>query len=101
MRPDITTQPSDDICPAGGQHEPIRISYGYPSGEMIEAYERGEISLGGCEVSPASPTSRCRRCGAEATTEGGPALAGLTGITFAEEQVIQQKNGAQEASPFD
>lgn len=76
---------AEDACPAGGQHDPVKISYGYPSGAMFEAVERGEIFLGGCLLSRSSPTSRCRKCGTEQTSEGGPPLDGLAAITFGED----------------
>jgi len=82
--PDSADNP-ENACPKGGQHDPIKISYGFPSGEMFQAYERGEIILGGCLMSRWSPTSQCRKCGLEMTTEGGPPLDGLAGISFAEE----------------
>jgi hypothetical protein len=81
--PDPAGNP-ERACPKGGQHDPVKISYGYPSGEMFEAYERGEIILGGCVMSRSSPTSRCRRCGLEMSDEGGPPLDGLAGISFSE-----------------
>ena len=41
----------------------LRIQYGYPSHEMMEASERGEILLGGCIVSEDSPDYACPICG--------------------------------------
>ena len=35
------------VCPECESEETIPIIYGYPSNEMCEAAERGEISLGG------------------------------------------------------
>lgn len=50
-------------CPACGSADAVRIACGYPSHEMFEASERGEISLGGCIVGPESPDYECRGCG--------------------------------------
>jgi hypothetical protein len=75
----------DDACPNGGEHDPIKISYGYPTFEMFQAHDRGEIVLGGCQMSLTSPTSRCRKCGLETTEKAGPLLDGLAGIWFNEE----------------
>lgn len=44
-------------------HKVLRIQYGYPSHEMMEASERGEILLGGCIVSEDSPDYACPICG--------------------------------------
>ena len=41
----------------------LRIQYGYPGPEMMEAAERGEILLGGCCISPDSPDYACPICG--------------------------------------
>jgi hypothetical protein len=75
----------NDVCPEGGQHEPIGIAYGLPSSAMVEAADRGEIILGGCLMWRSSPTSRCRKCGTASTSEGWPRLDGLAGIVFPEE----------------
>jgi hypothetical protein len=80
--PGAGTNP-EDACPNGGLHDPIKISYGLPSGDMFDAYARGEIILGGCLMSPSSPTSRCRKCGQETTSRSGPPLDGVAGISFA------------------
>jgi hypothetical protein len=49
-------------CPACGSTDAIRIAYGYPSAEMFEAAERGDIRLGGCVIGPESPDFECRNC---------------------------------------
>ena len=59
----MTTTTTLPPCPACGAVEAIRIEYGYPSHEMAEAEERGEIRLGGCVIGPESPDFECRRCG--------------------------------------
>ena len=45
-----TAEAGRPICPECGKAEPMRIAYGYPSGEMIEVSARGEVVLGGCIV---------------------------------------------------
>ena len=48
---------------------PMRpIVYGYPSGEMFEAAERDEITLGGCVIDEGIPRWSCPRCGRTAGT---------------------------------
>ena len=74
-------EPSADVrCPRCGERSPVRIVYGYPMGDMIEASERGEIVLGGCMMSPQSPSWHCRRCGREWADEGGLSFEGAAGI---------------------
>lgn len=41
------------------------IAYGYPGGDMIDAFERGEIVLGGCVVESGMPMWSCPACGHE------------------------------------
>ena len=38
------------VCPACGAGAPLRIAYGYPTGDMFEASQRGELALGGCVI---------------------------------------------------
>lgn len=52
-------------CPKCGKDEPLRIAYGYPSHDMFEASERGELALGGCMIEADSPEWHCRRCSHE------------------------------------
>lgn len=49
-------------CPHCGA-KVLRIQYGYPSPETMEAAERGELLLGGCCISPDSPDYACPVCG--------------------------------------
>ena len=43
-------------CPSCGSRKVVRIVYGMPGPELVEAYERGEVQLGGqCVL--------CRRAG--------------------------------------
>jgi hypothetical protein len=46
-------QPDVEACPfCGGKDEVIPIHYGYPTHATFMKADRGEIYLGGCEVSP-------------------------------------------------
>jgi hypothetical protein len=85
MNSDPISEVQDDACPKGGQHDPIRIAYGFPSGDMFEAADRGEIVLGGCLISRSSPTTSCRKCGMTTTSERGPRLDGLAAVVLPEE----------------
>ena len=42
--------------------EGVEIVFGYPSEEMIEQLERGEIVLGGCCVTEDDPEGHCKDC---------------------------------------
>lgn len=61
------SRPPAPACPTC--HSPAQVRplvFGYPSPEMFEASERGEIVLGGCCLPEgAVPQWRCRVCGAE------------------------------------
>lgn len=39
------------------------IVYGMPGSELVEAWARGEVELGGCCVFEDMPMFRCPRCG--------------------------------------
>lgn len=56
MKREAATPPD---CPTCSQTM-IPVCYGFPSGEMFQAAERGEIVLGGCERQPEA--WRCLRC---------------------------------------
>jgi len=51
-------------CPACGSRDAVPIAYGYPSSDLWEAEQRGEVVLGGCLIGPESPASECGSCGA-------------------------------------
>jgi len=53
------------ICPACKQKTGVEILYGFPSIEMAEASERGEIVLGGCCIDLNDPERACTSCGHE------------------------------------
>ena len=44
---------------------PSASRIGYPTFEMGEAADRGEIRLGGCVIGPESPDYQCLRCNAQ------------------------------------
>ncbi|MGH2740545.1 MAG: hypothetical protein ACRDH6_08715 [Actinomycetota bacterium] len=49
-------------CPRCGSEDQVRIVYGFPTGETVEAFKRDEIELGGCLTG--SPARwHCRACG--------------------------------------
>lgn len=52
----------DEICPKCRSEKVVPIVYGLPGPEMFEAAERGEISLGGCELSFDNPVVECLDC---------------------------------------
>lgn len=60
------------------------IVYGYPSLEMFESAERGEIRLGGCVIGDESPELECPECRAPLPwgTKGGQRVDGLASIRF-------------------
>jgi hypothetical protein len=43
-----------------GSHVPI--VYRFPSSEIFEAVERGEMAIGGCIVHPTNPVGACPAC---------------------------------------
>jgi hypothetical protein len=53
------------VCPKCEARSGVNIIYGYPSIEMAEMNERGEIALGGCCVDASDPERRCLSCGHE------------------------------------
>jgi len=49
-------------CPKCGG-KAVKISYGYPTSELGEKAERGEVVLGGCGVSDDDKKWQCLECG--------------------------------------
>ena len=50
---------SDSVtCPICGAPA-VEIAYGYPSLELFDAADRGEVVLGGCVIGDFSPTHMC------------------------------------------
>ncbi len=73
------------VCPhCGVESIPVPVVYGYPSSEMFEAYERGEIRLGGCVVEDESPEFECPSCHAALpwVAKGGRRVEGLASVRF-------------------
>ena len=60
---------TESAAPSCDHGVPVPIVYGFPSTEMFEASQRGDVALGGCVVEASSPTWRCTACGLE---WGGP-----------------------------
>ena len=58
-------------CPKCGTERVLPIAYGYPSPEMQDAIQRGELALGGCIVGRAGgdPLWRCAACKHEFGTQ--------------------------------
>lgn len=51
-------------CPGCSSHmSPQPVVYGYPSIELVDAAERGDVFLGGCVVYRDFPSHRCPTCG--------------------------------------
>ena len=51
-------------CPKCGA-KAVAIVYGLPGPGLMEAYDRGEIHLGGCVVSEDMPGWHCKACNHE------------------------------------
>ena len=50
------------VCPNCGSENTLPIQYGLPSPDMFEQSKNGDIFLGGCIISPDSPTHYCKDC---------------------------------------
>ncbi|PAA74849.1 hypothetical protein BOX15_Mlig009883g3, partial [Macrostomum lignano] len=59
---------SDEACPQCGHQLNadssviVPIVYGRPSSELMASAEAGRVKLGGCCISPDSPTLHCKKC---------------------------------------
>ena len=58
----MTTATALPPCPRCSSTDARPILYGYPSSEMFEASERGEVQLGNCIVGDESPDFECGGC---------------------------------------
>lgn len=47
------------------------MALGYPTGESIEKAQRGELILGGCEISGPTYPRLCPKCDEELADEAG------------------------------
>jgi DNA-directed RNA polymerase subunit RPC12/RpoP len=56
-------EPPPDECPSCGSRKVVRIVYGMPGPDLVEAYERGEVELGGCVIGENDPEWHCKKCG--------------------------------------
>ena len=51
-------------CPKCSKKDSIvPIVYGFPSPEMIDDFDEGNVSLGGCSISDENPDYECNACG--------------------------------------
>lgn len=50
------------ICPQCGSKNILRIIYGYPSQELLNAAKQGKVLLGGCVIYDSSPEYECKDC---------------------------------------
>ena len=50
-------------CPACKQRTGVEVIYGYPSPELGEASQRGDVVLAGCVLDPEMPSRQCTACG--------------------------------------
>ena len=50
----------EKTCPEGHDDNIIPIQYGMPDKSSMEASERGEVYLGGCEITDDSPKWFCK-----------------------------------------
>jgi len=62
------------VCPECGSAERVPLEYGFPTHEMWEAAERGEIGIGGCVIFEGQPDVQCRNCSTQYNTESGQSL---------------------------
>ena len=53
------------VCPACGREESIPVVFGLPSPELMDAAEKGLVSLGGCMMPEGPADFACRSCGLE------------------------------------
>jgi len=51
------------ICPKCQSPRVIRIVYGFPTSEMFDKVDRGEVKLGGCIIKEDNPDFYCKDCG--------------------------------------
>jgi hypothetical protein len=56
------TQPAAALTCTSCRGSLLPVVYGYPSSQMWQAQERGELMLGGCTREPAQARFRCPEC---------------------------------------
>jgi hypothetical protein len=55
--------PGSPKCPECGSEDTVEIVYGYPTHELSEESEPGEVVPGRCCINEDSPDRECRACG--------------------------------------
>jgi hypothetical protein len=50
------------VCLKCGSHNTVDIVFGYPTKQTLKKAERGEIHLGGCEITNNDPLWYCQDC---------------------------------------
>ena len=90
------------ICPECKQKAGVNIVYGYPSVELSEKVERGEIAMGGCCVEEDQPQRRCLACGAEWNIKNRTSDLSvfIKAVTFAATKHKNQRRKDVDASPY-
>ena len=49
-------------CPECQSKDTMPVVYGFPSPEIFEAAERGDVAIGGCVIQPHNPRWACPAC---------------------------------------
>lgn len=52
----------ENECPRCKSENIVEIIYGYPTKKIMERAKKGEIELGGCEITEADPNRHCKDC---------------------------------------
>ncbi len=66
-------------CPRCHSNDTIRIAYGMPGPELMEAAGRGEVVLGGCCIAANQPNHKCSACGEAFADDRGSSTSAKTG----------------------
>lgn len=59
-----------ECCPACHSERVREILYGYPLPDAMDAANRGELVIGGCEIDESNPSWQCLDCHADIHQEG-------------------------------
>jgi len=89
-------------CPECKQNAGVNLVYGYPSVDLAEKVERGEIALGGCAIEEGQPQRRCLACGAEWSMKKRNLDFSLLikAVAFAATKHKKQRRKDVDASPY-
>ena len=68
-------------CERCGSDRVVPILYGFPTCDMFEAAERGDVGIGGCVVTGEDPEWLCRACD-KRFGAGTPDVSGLAAVFF-------------------